>query len=72
LIRWTSASGYASIAATPATIVIRLPLKVPDCQSGAGRWGLNCSITAARPPNAPTGKPPPMILAKVVRSGRTR
>src|SRR6267143_4634956 len=28
-------------------------------------------MTSARPPKAPTGRPPPMILPNVVRSGRT-
>jgi hypothetical protein len=26
-------------------------------------------MMSARPPNAPTGRPPPMILPRVVRSG---
>ena len=26
-------------------------------------------MTSARPPNAPTGKPPPMTLPNAVRSG---
>src|SRR3546814_10792494 len=32
--------------------------------------GAMCSIMSARPPKAPTGMPPPMIFASVVRSGR--
>ena len=31
--------------------------------------GSNTSITSARPPVAPMGNPPPMILPNAVRSG---
>jgi len=36
-----------------------------------GPVGASASITSRRPPNAPTGIPPPMILPRQVRSGTT-
>ena len=47
-----------------------------DCRSRCrlgtpGPRGASASITSARPPNAPTGSPPPMTLPRHVRSGRT-
>ena len=55
----------------PAAMVMRLPLKVPEWWRWRGERGSKISITSARPPKAPTGRPPPMILPIVVRSGRT-
>ena len=36
-----------------------------------GPSGASCSMISRRPPNAPTGMPPPTILPSVVRSGFT-
>ena len=41
----------------------------PEAIRGPRAPGSNTSITAALPPVAPTGNPPPMILPKAVRSG---
>ena len=46
-----------------------LPDSVPAWYTGPK--GESCSMMSRRPPKAPTGMPPPMILPKVVRSGRT-
>ena len=47
-----------------------LPLNVPpEITRGAPEVGSSSSMTARRPPTAPIGSPPPMILPKVVRSG---
>jgi hypothetical protein len=38
--------------------------------SGVPPLASNTAITSAPPPTASTGKPPPMILPRVVSSGR--
>ncbi len=43
----------------------------PYATSVALSAGSKMRIASARPPTAPTGMPPPMILPKAVRSGRT-
>jgi len=51
----------------PAAIASGLPAQragLVDRTEGARRF-----MISARPPNAPTGRPPPMILPSVVRSG---
>ena len=51
-------------------MVTGFALKVPPWgTAGFPPRGSNTAITSARPPTAPTGKPPPMILPKLVRSG---
>ena len=53
-------------------MVIGFAEKVPDCGSrGPSPTDENTSITSALPASAPTGRPPPMILPRVVRSGST-
>ena len=57
------------IASNPATIVTGLALKVPPCATRVPSLvGSKTAMTSARPPNAPTGNPPPMILPNVVMS----
>ncbi len=46
------------------------PLNVPpEAMRGPRVPGSKTSITAAEPPVAPIGKPPPMILPSASRSG---
>ena len=47
-----------------------LALNVPACVTRPPRSGDERSRMSARPATAPTAKPPPMILPRVVRSGR--
>ena len=54
--------------ALAAAITSGLPLYVPRCTTLPSATRLMCS---ARPPKAPTGKPPPIDLASVIRSGWT-
>ena len=57
---------------SPALIVTGLALKVPACAISAPPFvGSNKSIMSLRPPKAPTGIPPPIILPKAVISGTT-
>ena len=46
-----------------------LALYVPKCTIEPS--GVTCSISSRRPPNAPTGTPPPIALASVTRSPLT-
>ena len=46
-------------------------MNVPPWLTAPGRRASKMAITSARPPNAASGYPPPMILPSVVRSGRT-
>ena len=46
-----------------------LALNAPEAMRGPRVPGSNTSITSARPPVAPMGNPPPMILPNAVRSG---
>ena len=56
----------------PAAIVAGLALNVPPCDArGLPFDASNTDMMSRRPPTAPTGSPPPMILPKVVRSGVT-
>ena len=65
----TGASAQASASvAFVAAITSGLPLYVPRWRTLA--WVIR-SMYSCRPPNAPTGKPPPIDLASVTRSGRT-
>ena len=55
----------------PATAAARWPLKVPACVTYPGVMAATVSSSrSARPPTAPIGKPPPMILPSNVRSRR--
>ena len=71
LMRSISFCVRRSSVTRPAAMVMRLPLNVPEWWRWSGERGSKTSITSARPPKAPTGRPPPMILPIVVRSGRT-
>jgi len=54
----------------PAAVVIGLAENVPECGNRSFFvCGFMTSITSARPVRAPTGKPPPIILPRAVRSG---
>ena len=53
--------------AMPAAIATGLPESVPAWNTGPA--GMTFFMTSARPPYAPTGKPPPTILPSTVRSG---
>ena len=60
------------IVVSPAVIVIGLALKVPACgMASAPRLGSKSDMMSRRPPKAPAGIPPPMILPRAVRSGST-
>ena len=51
----------------PAAIASGLPESVPAWKTGPA--GMTFFMMSARPPYAPTGKPPPTILPSTVRSG---
>ena len=53
----------------PAAMARGLPLRVPAWYTGPN--GAKWSMISLRPPNAPTGSPPPMIFPIAVRSGVT-
>jgi hypothetical protein len=55
--------------ARPAAVATGFPDSVPAWYTGP--CGASCPITSARPPNAAAGKPPPITLPKVIRSGTT-
>ena len=59
----------APSAASPAAVASGLPASVPAWNTGPS--GDSVSITSRRPPTAPIGRPPPMTLPNVVRSGVT-
>ena len=54
--------------ARPAATATGLPDSVPAWYTGPS--GAIFSMMSRRPPNAPTGRPPPITLPSVVRSGR--
>ncbi len=53
----------------PAATATGLPDSVPAWYTGPS--GAIASMMSRRPPNAPTGMPPPITLPSVVRSGTT-
>ena len=53
----------------PAAIASGFPESVPAWYTGPS--GATISMISRRPPYAPTGSPPPMILPRQVRSGST-
>mmetsp|Transcript_35993 Transcript_35993/g.88682 ORF Transcript_35993/g.88682 Transcript_35993/m.88682 type:complete len:245 (-) Transcript_35993:789-1523(-) len=53
----------------PAVMASGLPLRVPAWYMGPA--GATISMISRRPPYAPTGRPPPITLPMVVRSGIT-
>ena len=59
----------SSSAASPAAVASGLPASVPAWNTGPS--GDSVSITSRRPPTAPIGRPPPITLPNVVRSGVT-
>ena len=65
---YTSASSSPS-AASPAAVASGLPASVPAWNTVPS--GVSVSITSRRPPTAPIGRPPPITLPNVVRSGVT-
>ena len=56
-------------AARPAAVASGLPASVPAWNTGPS--GDSVSMISRRPPTEPMGRPPPMTLPNVVRSGRT-
>ena len=59
------------ITTSPATMVMGLALNVPACARGPLAVGSKSAMMSLRPPHAPTGMPPPIILPNVVMSGMT-
>ena len=66
---YTPGSSSDFSVAMPAATATGFPDSVPAWYAGPS--GATCSMTSRRPPYAPMGMPPPMILPSVVRSGVT-
>ena len=66
--RWRyTASSQRRRVARPAAVATGFPDSVPAWYTGPS--GASSAMMSARPPNAPTGSPPPITLPNVIRSG---
>ena len=67
-LQCSDTDGMLDIKGLPSSVTSGLPLYVPKCGI---RPSTTVAMTSARPPKAASGSPPPMLLARVTRSGFT-